>query len=78
VEGYLGYAGAATVGAVISGKWAMELGLSQFRQLLWAIAGLFFPPIVLLVLYLRMLYIRKRAGQPGSAWWTSQGAEKST
>jgi len=44
------------VGAVVSAKWAMELGFNQFSQLLWAIAGFFFGPLVLLILYVRFLY----------------------
>lgn len=71
METYASIGLSAAVSAVISAKWAMELGFSQFRQLLWAIAGLFFPPIALLILYLRMLHIRSRGEQPGGAWWTS-------
>lgn len=70
--GYVAYAGFALVCAIISAKWAMELGFSQARQLLWAIAAFFFPPIVLLILYVRMLYVRGRSGQPGGGWLTSQ------
>lgn len=44
------------ISAVIAAKWAMELGFNQFRQLLWGIAGLFAGPLVLLILYVRMLY----------------------
>jgi hypothetical protein len=42
--------------ALVSAKWAMELGFNQFRQLLWAIAGFFTGPLALLVLYVRLLY----------------------
>jgi hypothetical protein len=45
----------ALVSAILSAKWAMELGFSQFRQLLWGIAGLFLGPLVLLILYVRLL-----------------------
>ena len=31
--------------AIICGKWAMELGYRQSRQLLWMIAGLMIPPL---------------------------------
>lgn len=48
----------AGISAVVAGKWAMELGFNQFRQLLWMIAGLMLGPLALLVLYVRMLYQR--------------------
>jgi hypothetical protein len=37
------------LGAIIAAKWAMDLGFSQFRQLLWGIAGLVAAPLVLLI-----------------------------
>ncbi len=46
--------------AIICAKWAMELGFSQSRQLLWGIAGLAAPPLILLILYIRL--IGKRIG----------------
>ncbi len=42
--------------AVIAMKWAMELGFGQLRQILWGIGGLILGPLVLLILYVRMLY----------------------
>jgi hypothetical protein len=77
MEPYAGYIGGAIVCAIISGKWAMELGFSQFRQLLWIIAGLLFPPLVLLVLYVRMLHVRGRVGHLGGAWQASRFGEQS-
>ncbi len=47
--------------AIICAKWAMDLGLGQFRQLLWGIAGLVGAPLVLLILYVRL--IRKGLAQ---------------
>lgn len=44
------------IAAIICAKWAMDLGYSQPRQLLWAIAGFVFAPIVLFFLYNRLLY----------------------
>jgi hypothetical protein len=32
-----------------------DLGFSQFRQLLWAIAGFVAAPLILLILYVRLL-----------------------
>ncbi len=41
--------------AIIYAKWAMELGFSQFRQLLWGIAGFIAAPLILLILYARLI-----------------------
>jgi hypothetical protein len=43
------------VAAIICAKWAMDLGFSQFRQLLWATAGLVAAPLILLILYVRLI-----------------------
>lgn len=43
------------IAAIICAKWAMDLGFSQFRQLLWAIAGLVAAPLILLILYVRLV-----------------------
>jgi hypothetical protein len=54
--------------ALISARWSMELGFSQFGQLLWGVAGFFAGPLVLLVLYVRLL----RAGPDrGNIWFRS-------
>lgn len=45
----------AFVCAVISAKWAMDLGFSQLGQVLWGLAGLIGGPLVLLILYVRLL-----------------------
>ena len=50
------------IAAIVCAKWAMELGFSQFRQLLWAVAGLLAAPVVLLVLYARLV----RKEEPGT------------
>jgi hypothetical protein len=49
--------------SIISAKWAADLGFSQLRQLLWGIAGLFAGPLVLLILYLRLLRKAKASAQ---------------
>ncbi len=41
--------------AIICAKWASELGFSQLRQLLWGIAGFVAAPLVLLILYIRLI-----------------------
>jgi hypothetical protein len=51
--------------AIISAKWSADLGFSQFRQLLWGIGGLLFGPLVLLILYLRLL----REAKPSAKQW---------
>jgi len=43
------------IAAIICAKWAMDLGFSQFRQLLWATAGLVAAPLILLILYVRLI-----------------------
>jgi hypothetical protein len=52
----------ALVCAILSARWAMELGFSQLGQLLWGIAGFLGGPVVLLILYVRLL-----RGASGSA-----------
>ena len=54
--------------AILSAKWAMELGFSQFRQVLWGVAGLLLGPLALLILYVRLLYARQAGGEPGGQW----------
>jgi hypothetical protein len=78
MENYASAGLVALIGGIISAKWAMELGFSQFQQLLWGIAGLIFAPVVLLILYVRMLYVRGRGGGPGGAWWTSGSTGEGT
>ncbi len=41
--------------AVLSGKWAMELGFNQIRQVLWMMGGFIFGPLALLTLYVRLI-----------------------
>ena len=56
---YVSYGWVNAIAAIVAGKWAMELGFGQVRQLLWSIAGFVLPPLVLLALYVRL--VRKRA-----------------
>ena len=48
-------AGVNIVSAIISAKWAMELGYSQGRQIIYLIGGLILGPIMLLILYIYLL-----------------------
>ncbi|MFO0914183.1 MAG: hypothetical protein U0795_14585 [Pirellulales bacterium] len=43
------------IAALICAKWAMDLGFSQVRQLLWGIAGFVAAPLILLILYVRLI-----------------------
>ena len=50
--------------AIISAKWALDLGFSQVRQIIILIGGLLFGPIMLLILYI--LCIQKAMKNGGS------------
>lgn len=62
---YVTYGGIGLITAIICGKWAMELGFRQSRQLLWMIAGFVIPPVVLLVLYVRQIRQFRQEGKAG-------------
>ena len=51
--------------AVVCAKWALDLGFSQLRQILFLIGGLLFGPLTLLVLYIYLVNKAKREGKPG-------------
>ena len=42
----------------------MDLGYSQFRQIIFGVGGLFLGPLMLLILYVRLLYKAKEEGKP--------------
>lgn len=65
---YVTYGWIGVITAIISGKWAMELGFRQWQQLLLMILGFFFAPLVLLVLYVRLIRQCKQEGKPGGRW----------
>ena len=52
--------------AVICAKWALDLGFSQIRQILFLIGGLFFGPIMLLILYVFLVNNAKKEGKAGA------------
>lgn len=52
--------------AVISAKWAMDLGYGQSRQMVFGIGGLILGPLMLLILYVRLLYQAKAEGKPAA------------
>ncbi len=63
-----GLSGVALLFALVCAKWALELGFSQTRQLLWGIAGLIFGPIAALILYIRLINQAREAGAAGGQW----------
>jgi hypothetical protein len=67
-EHYVTYGWVGVITAIIAGKWALELGLRQWRQLLWMIAGLVVPPLALLALYVRLIRQARAGGKPGGRW----------
>ncbi len=50
----------------VSAKWALELGFSQLSQIVHFIVALFLGPLVLLILYVRLIYQKKQQGLPGT------------
>lgn len=52
--------------ALVCAKWALDLGYSQTRQILFLLGGLLFGPLVLLVLYVYLIRKAKAAGQSGA------------
>ncbi len=65
---YIAFGSLGFIGAILSAKWAMELGVGQTRQLLWGIGGLFAPPLILLLLYVFLIGKCKAEGHPGGKW----------
>ena len=51
--------------AVICAKWALDLGFSQVRQVLFLIGGLILGPIMLLILYVFLVNKAKKEGGTG-------------
>ncbi len=62
---YVTFGGIGLIAAIICGKWAMELGFRQSRQLLWMIVGFVIPPLGLLVLYVRQIRRFRQEGKTG-------------
>jgi len=54
--------------AVLSAKWASDLGFRQSRQVLWGIAGLISGPLALLLLYVRFVRKYQADGLPAGRW----------
>ena len=52
--------------AIVCAKWALELGYSQIRQVLFLFGGLFFGPLTLLILYVYLVQKAQKEGRPGA------------
>ena len=55
--------------ALICAKWALDLGYSQARQVIFLFGGLLFGPIMLLILYLYLVRKVKKEGGTGGKWF---------
>ncbi|MCL5742634.1 MAG: hypothetical protein M1541_01715 [Acidobacteria bacterium] len=51
---------------IICAKWALELGFSQIRQILFLVGGLLLGPIMLLILYVFLINKAKKEGGTGA------------
>ena len=51
--------------AIICAKWALDLGYSQLRQILFLVGGLILGPVMLLILYVRLINKAKKEGATG-------------
>lgn len=51
--------------AIISAKWALELGYSQLRQIICLVGGLLLGPLMLLILYVYLIRKARAEGQAG-------------
>jgi len=59
---------------IVSAKWALELGYSQMSQIAHFLGGLFLGPLVLMILYIRIIYKKKSEGSPGSQFFGSSNS----
>jgi hypothetical protein len=50
---------------IICGKWALDLGYSQLRQILFLVGGLILGPVMLLILYVYLINKAKKEGATG-------------
>lgn len=51
--------------AVICAKWALDLGFSQIRQMIFLFGGFILGPVMLLVLYVFLVNKAKKEGGTG-------------
>ena len=48
--------------SIVCAKWALDLEYSQFRQIIWGLGGMLFGPFIMLLLYIRFIYLAKSGG----------------
>ena len=48
--------------SIVCAKWALDLGYSQSKQIIWGLGGIFFGPLIMLLLYIRLIYKAKSEG----------------
>jgi hypothetical protein len=48
--------------SIVCAKWALDLEYSQFRQIIWGLGGMLFGPFIMLLLYIRFIYLAKSEG----------------
>ena len=48
--------------SIICAKWALDLEYSQSKQIIWGLGGIFFGPLIMLLLYIRLIYKAKSEG----------------
>ena len=48
--------------SIICAKWALDLGYSQSKQIIWGLGGIFFGPLIMLLLYIRLIHKAKSEG----------------
>ncbi len=60
------HGGLSLICGLISAKWALDLELSQSRQVLLLIAGIVFGPLTLLILYVSLIRKSNKEGRPGA------------
>ena len=51
--------------AIVCAKWALELGASQVRQILFLLGGRLFGPLTLLILSVYFMRSAEQRGAPG-------------
>ncbi len=57
---------------ITAAKWTLDLGHSQFRQILAFIAGFLFGPLMLANLYLHLVRAKTKQHEAGSQYFGSK------
>jgi hypothetical protein len=64
----------ALVTAILCAKWALDLGFSQGRQMIWFFAGLCLGPLAMLILYVQLV----NAAPASARRWIQRSEEQGT